>query len=59
VCHEISQQQRNEACTALISVFDGCLTIQNVIMELERLILVLESGLWKKLGRICLRLCFL
>jgi hypothetical protein len=36
--HEISQQQHNEARTTLISVFDGCLTVQNVIMELKRLI---------------------
>jgi hypothetical protein len=36
--HEISQQNRNEGRTTLISVFDGCLTVQNMIMELEMLI---------------------
>jgi hypothetical protein len=41
--HEISQRQCNEARTTLISVFDGCLTVQNVIVELERLI----PGPWK------------
>jgi hypothetical protein len=41
--HEISQQQRNEARTALISVVDSSLTAPNVISELERLI----PGPWR------------
>jgi hypothetical protein len=41
--HDASHQQCNEARLALISVFDGSLTVQNVISELESLIL----GPWR------------
>jgi hypothetical protein len=41
--HEQSLHQRNEACSALISVMDGSLNVQNVTSELERLI----PGTWK------------
>jgi hypothetical protein len=40
---ELSQQHRNETHSALISVFDGSLSVQNVVFELERLI----PGTWK------------
>jgi hypothetical protein len=43
VPHEISMRQRNEARTSLIRVFDGYLSVHNVISELERLI----PGPWK------------
>jgi uncharacterized 2Fe-2S/4Fe-4S cluster protein (DUF4445 family) len=36
--HETSVKQRTEACTALISVSDGEMSIQSVISELQRLI---------------------
>jgi hypothetical protein len=36
VPHEISMRQRNEARTMLIRVFDGYLSVHNVILELER-----------------------
>jgi hypothetical protein len=43
ILYESLQRQRSEACTTLISVFDGNLTVPNVISELERII----PGPWK------------
>jgi hypothetical protein len=40
---ESSPRQRSEARTMLISVFDGSLTVPNIISGLERLI----PGTWK------------
>jgi hypothetical protein len=41
--HELSLHQWNEARSAMISMFDGNMSAQNVILELERLI----PGAWK------------